>query len=131
MVRRPIIVGADAKPLPAHGITVWARDTRQTRFAWSCRCGARWAPLGSGSVLHPSDLPSHDAASEAGRVHINATRTSTKVAEQRQPTGPARPVRTPAPTPDGGELVSCPGCFAPTTATGGLCVSCQTLGARL
>ena len=128
-MRRPVIVGAAVKPLPRHGITVWALDIPQTRFAWSCRCGARWAPLGAGPAPHPNDLPTREAASDAGRTHMTAHRSGTAVPEQCRPTTPARPVRTPAP-PSYGELISCPGCFAPTTATGGLCANCQTLGAR-
>lgn len=52
-----------------HYVTVWTRDYQQTRFAWSCSCGRRWAPLGC-SDPHPNDLPSKDAASTAGRAHL-------------------------------------------------------------
>lgn len=115
MVRRP----------PPHGISVWARDLRQTRWAWSCRCGARWATT-LGTAPHPDDLPSREAASNAGRAHINTTRAAvlTPIAPEASATERAHRATAVAPRR---ETTACIArdCWAPTDHHTGLCDRCR------
>jgi hypothetical protein len=42
-----------------HHLTVWARDLKQTAWAWSCSCGVRYR----------KNLPSHGAARTEAHDH--------------------------------------------------------------
>lgn len=43
-----------------HQATIWARDLRRTRWAWSCTCGARYT----------ADLPNINTARSDARTHV-------------------------------------------------------------
>lgn len=80
--------GLDRSKLPPHGITIWTRDLTRTRWAWSCRCGARYR----------ADLPDHAAARAQADAHS-------------LPAPPTPRQRLPAPY--AGPDTSCPGCYQP------------------
>lgn len=50
-----------------HNISVWARDLKQTAWAWSCKCGARYT----------ADLPDREAARAEAYAHRNAAERGT------------------------------------------------------
>jgi hypothetical protein len=86
----------------AHSITIWARDLNRTRWAWSCRCGARSIPQGAPDP-HPQDLRSHAQARAQSLAHTSG-----------------RPVLTT------GVMRSCTSCFAPTDHPSHQCDRCRT-----